>query len=295
LTNASILKAKGLKAKKSFGQNFLEDRTVLERIADLCEITPQQNHVLEIGAGLGALTAVLADRGAHVVAIERDRDLAPLLRARFQDKPAVEVMEANALVMDLPSLAARAGSKLTVCGNLPYNLTSPLIFRALAQIGSWHRLVVMVQKEVADRMVAAPGNRTFGLLSVMLRGQLQVRSAFDVPPHAFHPRPKVWSSMVVMTPRETPVDGAMLPTYGRVAKAAFAGRRKTIRNGLKPLFDNVDAVLADAGIDPGIRAETLDIDVFGRLAIVAARHGLKGADVAVDDEGDGEDTDAGTA
>ena len=128
---------------------------------------------------------------------------------------------------------------------------------------------------------------------------INVVKAFDVPPHCFHPRPKVWSSMVVMTPRPVAVEGSQLPAYRRVAKAVFAGRRKTVRNGLKPIMDDVDAVLRAAGVDPGVRAETLDIDVFGRLAIAAHAAGLKGdvtpEELAEADAETGEDGDAGAA
>jgi len=267
--NAQVLRQHGLKAKKSFGQNFLEDKSILARIAALCDVKPGATAVVEIGAGLGALTASLVEAGGHVVALERDRDLAPLLRARFQNTPQVEVVEANALTMDLHVLAARLG-KLTVCGNLPYHLTSPLIFLALDQVTAWRRLVVMVQKEVADRMVAPPDNRTYGLLSVLLQGQLQVRRALDVPPHAFHPRPKIWSSVVTMEPLENPVPGADLPAYRRVAKAAFSARRKTLRNTLRNLLgETLDQVLTQAGVDPGKRAETLSAADFGRLTLAA--------------------------
>lgn len=267
MKNASLLKSQGLRPKKSFGQNFLEDKQVLARIAQRCRVTPESRVVVEIGAGLGALTASLLEDGAHVIAIERDRDLAPLLRARFQNNPEVEVHEANALTMDFNAFFEKHGL-LTVCGNLPYHLTSPLIFRALDHVHTWRRLVVMVQKEVADRMAADEGSRTYGVLSVLLRSRLTVEKAFDVPPGAFHPPPKVWSSVVVMTPREKATEGSELPAFKRVVKALFAARRKTVRNGLKVLVDEAETHLRAAGIDPGARAETLDLDAFGRLAKV---------------------------
>ncbi|MBI5493485.1 MAG: ribosomal RNA small subunit methyltransferase A [Deltaproteobacteria bacterium] len=273
MKNAALLRSQGLRAKKSFGQNFLEDRAALERIAALCDVGPGHRHVVEIGAGLGALTAALAERGAHVFAMERDRDLAPLLRARFSGRDDVEILEANALVMDLRVLADKHGP-LTVCGNLPYHLTSPLVFRALDQLDAWRRLVVMVQREVADRMVAGPGSRTYGLLSVMLQARLRVQKALDVPPGAFHPPPKVHSAVVVMTPRADPPVGAELPQYRALARAAFAGRRKTLRNGLKALLGDPAALLERAGVDGGVRAETLDVKTFARLARCAAELGL---------------------
>ena len=272
MRNASLLKKAGLRAKKSFGQNFLEDQAILLRIAALSTAAPV-HAVVEIGAGLGALTQALAAAGAPVMAVERDRDLAPLLRKRFSGTPNVDVLEANALTLDWAALRARHGL-LNVCGNLPYHLTSPLLFGLLVQRQHWQRLVVMVQKEVALRMTAPPGNRTFGLLTVLLGGALHAQRAFDVPPGAFHPPPKVDSSVVVLTPRPQPVPGALLPQYAAVARAAFHGRRKTLRNTLKPLGLDVAALLTGAGVDGGLRAETLSLEDFGRLAQVAATLGL---------------------
>jgi len=284
--NASLLKAQGLKPKKSFGQNFLEDHNVLRKIAARCTVTPEARTVVEIGAGLGALTFSLRENGAHVIAIERDRDLAPLLRARFQNDPGVEVSESNALTMDFNALHAKHGP-LIVCGNLPYHLTSPLVFRALDHLTTWHRLVIMVQKEVADRMASDEGSRTYGILSVLLRSRLTVEKAFDVPPGAFHPPPKVWSSIVVMTPRATWTPGAELPAFKRVVKALFAARRKTVRNGLKVLVDDAEVHLRAAGIDPGARAETLDLEAFGRLAQVVTPLLIPAkTDEVPDEEGD---------
>lgn len=268
MKNVSILRARGLKPKKSFGQNFLEDQGVLRRIAARCQVKPEEATVVEIGAGLGALTASLVDAGAKVVAIERDRDLAPVLRARFERGGQVEVLEENALTMDFTALHARLGV-FTLCGNLPYHLTSPLIFRALEHVHTWRRMVVMVQREVADRMAASEGTREFGVLSAMLGARLHVDKAFDVPPGAFHPPPKVWSSVVELRPRAIPTPGSELPSYRRIVKAVFAARRKTVRNGLKPLTKEPERWLEAAGVDPGLRPEVLPLAAFGRLAQVA--------------------------
>jgi 16S rRNA (adenine1518-N6/adenine1519-N6)-dimethyltransferase len=265
--SSQLLKARGLRPKKSFGQNFLDDPHILGRIADLCQIRDGTRVVVEIGAGLGSLTAALASAGARVVAIERDRDLVPLLRARFQDVPAVEVLETNALTMDFEALH-RCHGTLVVCGNLPYHLTSPLIFRALDHLHTWRRLVVMVQQEVAERMAAEAGSRTYGLISVMLAGRVHVERAMDVPAGAFHPPPKVKSSVVVMVPRTQPLAGSDLPEFRAVARAAFSGRRKTLRNSLKALLGQPERFLASAGINPQARAETLSGGDFGRLARV---------------------------
>ncbi|MEW5848534.1 MAG: 16S rRNA (adenine(1518)-N(6)/adenine(1519)-N(6))-dimethyltransferase RsmA [Myxococcota bacterium] len=289
--NAPLLAAQGLKAKKSFGQNFLEDQGALRRIAQLCQVRPDARVVVEIGAGLGALTAALVESGAHVLAVERDRDLVPILQDRFRNTPDVEILEANALTLDWPALHARHGT-LTICGNLPYHLTSPLLFNALEHASLWRRLVVMVQKEVAERMAASPGNRTYGLLTVRLAARLNVQKAFDVPPGAFHPPPKVTSSVVLLTPRPDPVPGGELPAYPRVVKAAFAARRKTLRNGLKPILgEHVDEVLSQAGVDGKARAETLSPEQFGALARAAAPH-LSTAPAPPDSD---EDEDAGAS
>lgn len=290
MKNAHLLRDAGLKAKKSFGQNFLEDAAILGRIKDACALRPGTAAV-EIGAGLGALTAVLAETGAHIYAVERDRDLCPLLRQRFANAPNVTILEANAMTLDLAPLAARHGP-LTLCGNLPYHLTSPLIFGALDQLPHWTRLVVMVQREVAHRMSADPGSRTFGLLTVLLGGRLSMGHLFDVPPHAFHPAPKVHSAVVRLTPRPTPLPGAELPAYAAVARASFSARRKTLRNTLRLLGLNTDALCAAAGVDPGARAETLSLLQFGRLAQVATDMGWKRAPGARD-EAALEDADGG--
>jgi 16S rRNA (adenine1518-N6/adenine1519-N6)-dimethyltransferase len=265
-TDATALRAAGLRPKKSLGQNFLEDPRVLGRIVDLCQLPPGAPPVVEVGAGLGALTAALAGRGAHVVALERDRELCPLLRARFAETPLVEVVEGDALAADLRALHQRLGP-LTLCGNIPYNLTSPLLAWALGARETWVRTVFMVQREVADRLVSPPGGEAYGALTVSVGAWLTAQRALLVSAGAFHPPPKVGSAVVVLQPRATVAPGVDSPAFSAVVRATFSRRRKTLRNGLKLLVPDPDRVLDEAGVDGSLRPEVLGVAEFGRLAL----------------------------
>ena len=208
-----------------------------------------------------------------------------MLRARFGACPHVEVVEGDALLVDLHALRARLGP-LTLCGNIPYNLTSPLLAWALRARQTWTRMVFMVQREVADRLVCLPGNKTYGALTITVGAWLHVERALVVPPGAFHPPPKVGSAVVVLRPRESVAPGVDSPAFNAVVRAAFCARRKTLRNGIKGLCPDVDRVLRDADVDGTLRPEVLDIPAFGRLAVALAAGGATPADIpaVVDDE-----------
>ncbi|MGZ8274462.1 MAG: 16S rRNA (adenine(1518)-N(6)/adenine(1519)-N(6))-dimethyltransferase RsmA [Burkholderiaceae bacterium] len=248
------------RARKRFGQNFLHDRRVIERIVDAIE--PRQDQaIVEIGPGQAALTRELVRRAGHITAIEIDRDLAAWLREQFTPDE-LTLVEADALKLDWPALAARP---LRVVGNLPYNISSPLLFRLMECADRVIDQHFMLQKEVVDRMVAPPGSKTYGRLSVMLQVRYRMSKLFEVPRGAFNPPPKVTSSIVRMVPRAVgELPDIDLPLFGSVVAAAFNQRRKILRNALSDLAG--DAVFSAAAVNPLARAETLAVDDFVRLA-----------------------------
>jgi len=266
-----LLARHGLRAKKSWGQNFLVDPGVRRRIVAAAGVGPADT-VVEIGAGLGALTAALADTGAQVLAIERDPDLVAVLREVVGAR--VTVVAADALTFELGEAALAAGRPLVVVGNLPYQITSPLLF-ALIEAGAAvvERAVLMVQREVAERVVAAPGNKTYGRLSVMAQQRASVEILFHVGAGAFHPRPAVTSTVVRVTPRAAPLAPVPdLALFAEVVRAAFSTRRKMLRRALAPAFGEqaARAALARAGIAETRRAEELDVTALARLTTALA-------------------------
>jgi 16S rRNA (adenine1518-N6/adenine1519-N6)-dimethyltransferase len=247
------------RARKRFGQNFLHDPRFIARIIDSIDPRPGQN-IIEIGPGQAALTRALVERAGHVTALEIDRDLAAWLRGEFTSQQ-LALIEADALKFDWDSLPG----SLRLVGNLPYNISSPLLFSLVPIAGRVVDQHFMLQKEVVDRMVAAPGSRTYGRLSAMLQFRYRLTKLFDVPRGAFNPPPQVTSSIVRLQPLpidELPqVDPAV---YGRVVAAAFGQRRKTLRNALATLMGA--EVITRAGVDPQARAEVLSVADFVRLS-----------------------------
>jgi 16S rRNA (adenine1518-N6/adenine1519-N6)-dimethyltransferase len=249
-------------ARKRFGQHFLHDRSILDRIVS--EVAPQADQaLLEIGPGRGALTEKLLGRSRTLDTVEIDRDLAGLLRTRWGSTPGFELHECDALKFDLAALAARRGQRLRVIGNLPYNISTPLLFHIAAAHEYVDDLHVMLQKEVIDRIVSAPDTEHYGRLTVMLAPWFEARHLFDVGPGAFTPPPRVWSAVARLTVRREPAF-AIPPAFARTVSAAFSHRRKTLRNALRSVLD-VEAIVA-AGIDPGLRPETLSPAQFAALA-----------------------------
>ena len=255
-----ILAAEPHRARKRFGQNFLHDPGVVSRIVEAIDPRPGQA-IVEIGPGQAALTSALIERTGHVRAIEIDRDLAARLRQRFSAEK-LTLIEADALKIDWSDVAA---TPLRLVGNLPYNISTPLLFALLPVAERVIDQHFMLQKEVVDRMVAAPGSKTYGRLSVMLQFRYRLTKLFDVPRGAFRPAPQVTSSVVRMKPRalsELPQVDAQ--AFARVVAAAFGQRRKTLRNALSELLD-ADQIAA-SGVDPQARAETLGVDSFVGLS-----------------------------
>lgn len=257
------LEGTGIKPKRSFGQNFLADESHLARIAalTLARARDPARIVVEMGAGLGALTHHLVAAGATVHAVERDRELVPLLQQRFAQS-SLTVHEDNALTHPLDVVAAGGA----IAGNLPYHHAAQLAGRAL---DVWPRLggaCFLVQLEVAERMAARPGTRDYGSLSIALQSRFDVTLAHVVPKGAFWPVPEVDGGVVTMDPLPAPRGAPhRLETLERLVRAAFQQRRKTVRNGLKGQGIG-DAVLQQVGIDPGARAEDIDVATWGRLA-----------------------------
>jgi 16S rRNA (adenine1518-N6/adenine1519-N6)-dimethyltransferase len=248
--------------RKRFGQHFLHDRGVLDRIVEAIAPQPDQA-LLEIGPGRGALTERLLGRSRTLDAIEIDRDLAALLRQRHGSAPGFELHEGDALEFDLANLATRRSQRLRVIGNLPYNISTPLLFHVAAAHEHIDDLHVMLQKEVIDRIVAAPGSSEYGRLTVMLAPWIEARRLFDVGPGAFTPAPRVWSAVARVSIRREPA--FVVPqAFARTVSAAFSQRRKTLRNALRTVLDAAE--ISAAGIDPGARPETLSPAQFAALA-----------------------------
>jgi len=260
-----VIERHGLQAKKALGQNFLLDLNLTGKIAraagDLAQAT-----VIEVGPGPGGLTRALLFNGArHVVAVERDeRCLAALAEISDHYPGRLEVISGDALNTDFAALAH--GETVKIVANLPYNIGTELLVRWLT-VEPWPpfyaSMTLMFQREVAERIVASPGSHAYGRLGVLAGWRTQATIAFDVPPQAFTPPPKVTSSVVHLVPRATPLP-ADVKRLSRVTEAAFGQRRKMLRQSVKSLGG--EALLAEAGIDPTRRAETLSVEEFIRLA-----------------------------
>jgi 16S rRNA (adenine1518-N6/adenine1519-N6)-dimethyltransferase len=258
-----LLERHGLAPRRAFGQNFVVDPNTVRRIATLSGVGPG-DHVLEIGAGLGSLTLALAETGATVVAVEIDNGMVVALREVVGHLPNVEVLHADAAALDWNSLAQRS-LHWHVVANLPYNIATPLVADLLDTAPAVEHLLVMVQREVADRFVAGVGADAYGAVSVKIAYWATARIVGDVPPSVFIPRPKVTSALVDIRRRPEPaiadIDPQALVT---LVRKGFAQRRKMLRRALAGVatVDDFDA----AGIAPESRAEELDVQAWGRLA-----------------------------
>ena len=259
-------------ARKRYGQHFLRDNRILSRIADALQLTGSET-VVEIGPGRGALTEHLAKRAGRLIAIELDRDLAAILRIQYALRPHVTIVEQDVLATPLGDVA---GDDYVLVGNVPYYITTPILFHALRPPRP-RRAVYLVQKEVADRAVAPPGGKEYGALSVNIQGFAQVEVLFRFPPGAFVPPPSVDSAVIRVTPRAEPViDDELEPRFRSFVQAAFGLRRKQMRRVLRTIAgvgpEESDAALLAAEIDPEVRPETLQPEAFARLVrVLAAR------------------------
>lgn len=249
-----------MRAKKSLGQNFLRDPSLIEKIIDALSLDTTDT-VIEIGPGRGALTRRLLERAGKVIVIEFDRDMIAVLLERFPDAHKLQIVTGDVLDIDLAEVAE--GSSCRLLGNLPYNISTPILQRVIKYRSAFNSSVLMFQREVADRITAPPGGRDRGFLSVLVEDAFETERLFDVPPTAFEPEPKVWSTVIRLRPKQTPI--ATDEMFYRVVSASFAHRRKTLLNNLKNLSPNAADSLRAAGIDGTRRAETLTLDEWKQL------------------------------
>lgn len=262
MTDTSILQRPP--RRKRFGQHFLHDPSVLERIVRAVDPQPGER-IVEIGPGGGALTQLLLESGCEELdAVEIDRDLANLLPIRFASYKGFTLHQGDALEFDFGALARSRGGTLRVVGNLPYNISTPLLFHLLQSSASIQDMHVMLQREVAERLAAAPGSGNYGRLTIMIAPWVDVELLFEIGPGAFRPPPKVWSAVVRLTVRPEPLF-KVSPRFAGVVAAAFSHRRKTLRNALKGVV-SLEQIQA-CGVDPGARPETLAPGAFNNLAL----------------------------
>ncbi len=249
--------------RKRFGQNFLHDHNIIYSI--LSSLNAQtKDHWVEIGPGMGALTEPLLAQGLNLEVVELDRDLVVYLKDKFKAYPDLKIHSADALKFDFAALA-KEDEKLRVIGNLPYNISTPLMFHLLDNANCIEDMHFMLQKEVVDRICAEPGSKKYGRLSVMMQYCCKTELLFDVPPESFDPAPKVMSAIVKLIPHaEPPVQVNNLKMLNRVVVQAFSQRRKTLRNSLKKLIS--EEAISALGIDPTLRAEVISLADFARLS-----------------------------
>lgn len=251
------------RARKRFGQNFLHDAGVIDKILRSIRPKPDER-LLEIGPGQGALTEGLLDSGAQLDVVELDKDLVPILQQQFGSRDNFNLHQGDALKFDFNTLGAAPGT-LRVVGNLPYNISTPLIFHLLNNAALIHDMHFMLQKEVVERLAAGPGGGDWGRLSIMVQYHCRVEHLFNVGPGAFNPPPKVDSAIVRLVPHTTlPYPAKNHQLLERVVREAFNMRRKTLRNTLRNLLDLED--IEAVGVDAGLRPEQLDLGAFVRLA-----------------------------
>ncbi len=263
---AHLLSAHGIRPSKALGQNFVADPNTVRRIARLAGAA-EGSRILEIGAGLGSLTLALAETGARVLAVEADRHVVPVLRT-VVEPAGVEVVEGDAMALDLAALLAeRDPGRWQLVSNLPYNVATPLVLRVLTAVPAVERLLVMVQREVGERMAAEPGRPAYGAVSVRVAYFARAEVVGRVPASVFVPRPRVESVLVRMTRLTSPAVDPALVSYERldaVVRAGFGQRRKMLRRSLSGVVE--PEAFARAGVRPDARAEELDVAAWGRLA-----------------------------
>lgn len=265
----ALLQAHGLYTKKKLGQHFLVDDNVIRRIMDLAVVGAEET-VLEVGPGIGTLTVALCDAAGAVIAVERDRDLEAVLAETTADRPRFALVHADAVNVSVEEVSAPFGPPTALVANLPYQVAATVVLRFFEMMPSLNSATVMVQAEVADRMAARPGTKAYGAYTVKLGLRARVAGRFAVAPACFLPPPRVDSAVIRLERLPTAEDAPLLAEAARAADAAFAQRRKTIRNSLKAALNlpvgRIDAALAAAGIDGTARAEALPPAAFVELA-----------------------------
>ncbi len=251
------------RARKRFGQNFLHDATVLQRIVSAIDPRPGQT-LVEIGPGPGALTRQILTLTKQLTVVELDRDLIPLLQQNCAGLGTLEIHSADALKFDFCTLK-QPEKRIRLFGNLPYNISTPLLFHLFKQLPCIQDMYFMLQKELVERIIATPGSKTYGRLSVMVQFHCQVEMLFTVGPEAFRPAPKIDSAIIRLIPHpEPPVEVTDPAAFSQLVTQAFSQRRKTLRNTLKKMLSAEQ--ISSSGIDPAIRAEQLSLQEFALLA-----------------------------
>lgn len=270
----AVLERHGLHTKKRLGQHFLIDDNVVARIIEMAALGPD-DVVVEVGPGIGTLTVALCEAAGAVVAVERDGDLVPVLAETTAECPRFELVRADAIEVDPATIAGPFGPPDALVANLPYAVAATVVLRFFESIPSIRQATVMVQSEVAERMAAVPGTKAYGSYTVKLRLRARVVDSFAVAPGCFLPPPRVGSSVVRIERAADASDAGLLADAARVADAAFAQRRKTLRNSLRANLgipsDAMEEVLVAAGIDGSVRAETLSPEAFVALARALSR------------------------
>ncbi len=264
------MKQYGLIPKKKWGQHFLIDRNILNKVIRTAQVG-NMDQVLEIGPGLGEMTFALARQAKSVIAVEIDSKLVEILKKKAVDYPNVEVVKGDILKIDFNQLCGREGGRIKVVANLPYQISAPLLFRFIGSEEIFSTLTLMLQKEVAERMVALPGRKEYGPLSIFVQLVWDLSIHFFVKPSAFSPPPKVESAVVHMAWKKRPMFKLEDEDwFKRVVRASFSYRRKTLANALKhsglPFLQDLERRIESIGIDPRRRPETLTIQEFARLA-----------------------------
>lgn len=279
----AILNQYGLHAKKKFGQNFLTDLSVLHGIVDTAEITADDN-VIEIGPGIGALTEQLARRAKRVVAFEIDPQMVAVLADTLQPYDNVKIIEQDILKVNLPEMIAAefgVGARVKVVANLPYYITTPILMQLLRANIAWDNIVVMMQREVADRLNAAVGTKAYGVLTLTVAYFAQAKLAINVPASSFNPAPNVDSAVVKLTPHTPELVVEQPERLFGVIKGSFSHRRKSLWNNMLQTYgkdpatkDKITAAFAAADIAPSVRAERLDLTQFTQLYLALRAEGL---------------------
>ena len=272
-TPIKILRQRGIRPRKHLGQSFLQDRNITDKIIEFADIRPNET-VVEIGAGLGIMTSLMAAKARRVIALEIDPDMIQILKERLQGLDHVQVIETDVLKYDFFSACPLDSSeKLKIIGNVPYQISSPLLFRLLDFRKCISSIVLMLQKEVVDRISALPGTKNYGIPSVALSMFCRVERLMDVPASCFYPKPKVVSSVLKMEVRERPlIELRDEASFRQIVRLAFAQRRKTLMNNFRNIRlqgfspEGMLAALHASGIDGMRRAETLSAQEFGLLA-----------------------------
>ena len=270
------LKKHNFHFKKKLGQNFINDDHLLNKIVAAAEVSAE-DVVIEIGPGAATLTAALAKKAKQVIAVEIDRDLYPIINERMAEFENFELVGGDAMKVDFDELAAKYGVKrYKIVANLPYYITTPIVMRLLEEGFRTERIVIMVQKEVAERFLAKAGTKAYGAITVALNYYGEVTRAFNVPRSMFTPRPEVDSAVVcIKCWQEKPFQAIDEKLWRSLVKAAFSQRRKTLNNALKTLnfpAEVLKAALAEANIDPSRRGETLSVEEFVRLANILSAY-----------------------